>query len=108
MLITFKSKAAGDVLMFGDVAQQLLGVIGKPADGQGIVTVEQLPAAIARLRQAVAQSKAQARPRDEETGSERTPPGGERIVVSLAQRAVPLLELFEHSLKAKTPVTWSS
>ena len=39
MLITFKSKASGDVIMFGDVAKRLMEVMGKSPDNQGIVTV---------------------------------------------------------------------
>jgi hypothetical protein len=33
-------------------------------------------------------------------------PGGQRPYVSLAVRAVPLVELLEYSLKEKTPVVW--
>ena len=59
MLIIFKSKAAGDVMMFGDVAMTLMKIMGKAATERGIVTVEQLPDAIARLKAAVAQDKAE-------------------------------------------------
>mgnify|MGYP000361404418 CR=1 FL=1 len=60
-IVTFKSRAAGDVIMFGKVARVLLEVIGKdPDDARGIVTVAQLPGAIAALRDAVAADKAPA------------------------------------------------
>lgn len=107
MLIVFKSKAAGDVMMFGDVAHTLMEIMGKEPTEKGIVTVEQLPGAIARLKAAVAQDKAEKPVVDhDERLFEKTPEGGKREVVSLARRAVPLIELLEFSLKEKVPVTW--
>jgi hypothetical protein len=107
MLIVFKSKAAGDVMMFGDVAYALMEIMGKPPEAKGIVTVEQLPAAIARLKAAVAQDKAEKPVVDhDERIFEKTPEGGKREYVSLARRAVPLIELLEYSLKEEVPVTW--
>ena len=54
MLVTFKSRAGADVIMFGDAARRLIEVLGKDAgDARGIVTVEQLPSAIARLQSAI-------------------------------------------------------
>lgn len=99
MIVTFKSSASGDVIMFGDVAQRMLEIMGKEAGEKGIVTVEDLPDAIARLHAAIAADKAS--PRAEKAGDD-----GEREFIGLAQRAVPLLELFELSLKKNRPVTW--
>ena len=42
MIVVFKSKASGDVIMFGDVADNMMRAIGKEPTPQGIVTVEQL------------------------------------------------------------------
>ena len=107
MLIIFKSKAAGDVMMFGDVAQSLMEIMGKSPEAKGIVTVEQLPDAIARLKAAVAQDKAEKPVVDhDERVFEKTPEGGKREYVSLARRAVPLIELLDYSLKEEVPVTW--
>lgn len=107
MLIVFKSKAAGDVMMFGDVALKLIEIMGKAPEPKGIVTVAQLPGAIARLKAAVAQDKAERPVVDhDERIFEKTPDGGKREYVSLARRAVPLIELLEYSLKEEVPVTW--
>lgn len=107
MLIVFKSKAAGDVMMFGDVAHTLMEIMGKDPGDKGIVTVEQLPDAIARLKAAVAQNKAEKPVIDhDERVFEKTPEGGKREYVSLARRAVPLIELLEFSLKEGEPVVW--
>ncbi|MEC5398640.1 DUF1840 domain-containing protein [Uliginosibacterium sp. H1] len=106
MLITFQSPAGADVIMFGEIAQQLLQVLGKdPQDRQGIVTEAQLPAAISALQAAIANDRAQARPEPEdEEGEER--PRGMAAPVSLAQRAVPLLDLLGHAQREGKPVTW--
>ena len=107
MLIVFKSPASGDVIMFEKNGKEMLGVLGKdPADAKGIVTVEQLPGAIAAFRTAIEADKAQLAAQAAEAEAEEAeakPSGGG---VSFFQRAVPLLELLERSLKDKVPVTW--
>lgn len=108
MIVIFQSQAAGDVMMFGDVAYKLMEIIGKEAASKGIVTVEQLPDAIARLKAAVSDDKASHAGKQEEDlpAYEEAPDGTKRSYVSLARRAVPLIELLEWSLKKKLPVTW--
>jgi hypothetical protein len=107
-MITFKSDAAADLMMFDDVAEQLLAIIGKTWDKPGIITVEQLPDAIGRLKRAIADNKAQKPPADidDERKIERAPTSGERKFVSLAQRAIPLIQVMERSLERKKPVVW--
>ena len=103
MIVTFKSPASGDVIMFGDVAKRMMQIMGKDATDKGIITVEQLPDAIAGLKAAIAGDKAQrtTAPDDEEPAAK-----GLSAPVSLAQRAIPLLELLEWSLKKSKPVVW--
>ena len=104
MLIIFKSPASGDVIMFQKNGQDMLTVLEKDKDApKGIFTVEQLPEAIARLRAAIEIDKARSRvqPEDDEDPLPGTP-----IPVNFFQRAVPLLELLERSLKDQVPVTW--
>ena len=106
MLIIFKSPASGDVIMFEKNGKEMLSVLGKdPADAKGIITVDQLPGAITTLRGAIDADKArlaESAPATEEDGDAKPAGGG----VSFFQRAVPLLELLERSLKDKVPVTW--
>ena len=72
MLIIFKSPASGDVIMFEKNGKEMLSVLGKdPADAKGIVTVEQLPGAIAAVRAAIDADKtrlAESAPATEEIG----------------------------------------
>ncbi len=116
VIITFQSKASGDVIMFGDVAHHMMKLMGKDITAQGIVTVEQLPDAIARLRAAIVQDKETHQRRvaeasDQQKGAfDASPVSPEASsssgAVSLTQRAIPLLELLERSLRRKTPVLW--
>lgn len=106
MIITFKSKAAGDVIQFGEVAKRLLGIMGKdPESTTGIITVEQLPDALERLKAAVAAERVElaGKPREQDEEDERQ--GGPRAI-TLSQRALPLIELMEYALRDKVPVTW--
>ncbi len=123
MIVIFQSKASGDVIMFGDVAHALMRIMGKEATPQGIVTVEQLPDAIARLRAAMIQDKEQRaqHPQDEnDRGNQNNSPGltpaafpassgspeSAQPAINLSQRAFPLLELLEYSLRKRVPVVW--
>jgi Domain of unknown function (DUF1840) len=104
MLVTFKSKAAGDVPMYAEHAQALLAVVGKslePADApRGIITAADVPSALAKLKAAADASRRddKSRPSDDEPG---TP-----ITVSLAQRAFPLIEMLERAAKENRDVVW--
>ncbi|KAA3655460.1 MAG: DUF1840 domain-containing protein [Proteobacteria bacterium] len=107
MLITFKSAAGADVIMLGKAAQSMFVALGKDPDSPtGIVTVEQLPEAIARLKQAIAADKA-ARARDaDDAADDEDAPRGMAAPVSFAQRAWPLLDLLELAQKEGQPVVW--
>jgi len=113
MLITFKSKASGDVLMFGEVAQKLLSIIGKDgSDGKGIITVEQLPEAIRQLRSAIESDKADQLSRPEEAVEDGEAASAEHsgmnAPVELSQRAWPLLKMLEYAQRDGVPVIWES
>lgn len=111
MLTTFTSRADGDVIMFGEVACRILSLLGKdPQDVQGIITVEQLPAAIATLEAAAEQDKRERETAEPETdGDEATEPERSRdISVSFSQRLVPLQTMLQHASRERTPVLWHS
>lgn len=101
-MITFRSEVGPDIMMFDDIAHQMMDLIGKERTDRGVVTVEQLPACIARLKAAGSQDRAQHGDsfHDEDEGSESAPP------VGLSQRVIPLIELMEISLERRKPVTW--
>lgn len=105
-MITFQSEASGDVMMFDEVAHRMMDIIGKEHTQRGVVTVEQLPECIARLKAAIAEDRARARGRPDGEGDGDEEETGVAARVSLAQRALPLLELFERSLAREKPVLW--
>ena len=53
MLITFQSPATPDVVMLRDLAQYLLGLVGKRLDTRGVILHDELPRAISRLKAAI-------------------------------------------------------
>jgi len=101
-MITFRSEVGPDVMMFDEIAHRMMDLLGKERSAQGVVTVEQLPAAIAALKDAIAKDRATHQPQAEENEDE----APASRPVSLAQRALPLVELFEISLARGKPVTW--
>lgn len=109
MLITFRSKADADVIMFGAVGQAMIAALGKdPADHQGIITEAQLPGAIERLLGAVAESK-ESTPRDdpdEERAREAQYPSEPET--PFFKRAVPLLDMLRRAERAGEAVVWES
>jgi hypothetical protein len=107
-IVIFKSAACADVIYFSDVAKRMMELMGKDVADQGIVTVEQLPAAIAQLKAAIEADKAAHRQQiqEEEPGTEADGKGGTRPRVTLTQRALPLLSILEESLKEQKPVVW--
>ncbi len=113
MLVTFKSNASADVIMFGDIAKRLITLLGKdPDDGKGIVTVEQIPEAIARLKAAIEEDRQRqaelerGRTEDDDEADKEAGRSGMNAPVGLAQRAWPLLNMLEESQREGTPVVW--
>ena len=108
MLITFKSTASNDVLMFDTAAKDFLRCIGKaPDETTGIITVGQLPAAIDSVRAAIAADKAKPLAAVENAGKEVAGADDEHDErVGFGQRAVPMLELMERALAEGAPVVW--
>lgn len=109
MIYKFKSKAASDVIMMGPNGDQVLRLIGREPSAKGIIEVADMPAVVAALRAAVeeedARRQAAAEP-DADTDTDDTPRGSREGVVTLRQRAWPLIEMIERSQRAGVPVVW--
>ena len=103
MLYTFKSPAAANLLMHEKNGAQILTIIGKELLPQGIITVAQIPDAIAALEAEVAsEDAALAQPEDGPT-----PQDEEQVDhVQLSQRALPFIELLQRSADAGEAVVW--
>ena len=96
MLYKFKSKDAGNVIMLEANGRRVLEIIGKHAGPKGIILPEEMPAAIAALKAAIALEDAG----DEQVG---TVPGD---ALGLHQRALPFIDMLERNHKAGHEVVW--
>jgi hypothetical protein len=96
VLVRFDSKA-GTLTTFGEVAVNLLKIMGQSGSIPGAILAQDIPAAVERLRRAVGQQP-EARP---QTNSDDGEPA-----VNLSQRAFPVIELLERAAKIGADVIW--
>jgi hypothetical protein len=102
MLVTFTCKAYADITMFGDVALAMLKMMGHSETVPGAILAEDVPAALERLKRAidaVEATPAQRVSRPQDDDSDEQP-------VSLAHRALPLIELLAAAARENCDVMW--
>lgn len=112
MLITFKSKAAADVLMYEEHAKRILDLLHKDAK-RGVITAAESGNAVATLEAEIAGSKAH-HPSEElerdvaaHNGAGGDDHDHEKMqFVSFATRAYPLLEMLRAAQQEQQPVVW--
>jgi hypothetical protein len=97
MLIKFQSENHGDFVMFSEIAEQLLKMMGMSGKLEGAVSAEEVPEALARLERAVAPYKGQ-----EDADDSRD----EEPTVGLATRAVPLIDMLRVAKENNGYVMW--
>lgn len=112
MLVTFKSKAAADVLMYEQHAKRILDLLHKDAT-RGVITVAELDNALALLERVLAESRNQSPAESLHHGAAKHPGEADEEhdpahaeYVSLATRAYPLLDMLREAKKAGVNVTW--
>ncbi|MGZ4960304.1 MAG: DUF1840 domain-containing protein [Methylomonas sp.] len=98
LLVTFTTDAYADTIMFGDVALELLKMMGHSATVPGAILAEDVPAYLSRLKAAVDAKKALPPPVE---SKDVDGPG-----VSVAHRALPLINLLAAAAKAESDVMW--
>lgn len=106
MLYRFKSQATSDIVMLEANARQLLEIIGKAAGPTGIVTVDQIPAAVTALESAVQNDAAQNKHNHDALNVEDHDEKAVREHVGLHQRATPLIEMLKRSGAEGKDVVW--
>ena len=102
MLVTFSCPAYADITMFGNVAVRLLKLMGHSGAVPGALLAEDVEAALARLEAAVEADEQLPQPDESVQGEDDEP------AVSLAHRALPLIELLRAAAKAKCNLMWDS
>ncbi|MDF1484945.1 DUF1840 domain-containing protein [Ramlibacter sp. H39-3-26] len=104
MLFKFKSQAVADVIMLDADGREMLKIIGKEPSPTGIVTVAQVPAAIAAIEAAVVRDEA--RPPDADDDAQGEEDDERSNGIRLRQRAVPFIDLLRRSAAAGKDVVW--
>ncbi|MDR7121025.1 DUF1840 domain-containing protein [Rheinheimera soli] len=102
MLITFKSIAAAPVQMFGNVALQLLELMGRLPKAPGALFAEDVAEALALLQQGLSELEAQEQAELPEESDIKEKPA----VIPLKHRAVPLIALLQAAIREKKGVSW--
>ena len=97
MLVTFTTDAYADITMFGDVALTMLKMMEHSATVPGAILAADIPAALSRLTAAIDAVKAQPPVADKNADE---PP------VSMANRALPLINLLAAAAKTESDVMW--
>lgn len=102
MLVTFRTKAYANVTMFGNVALEMIKMMGHSETVPGAITAENVPKALEQFKTAVALEKNKPDPEDVDTDDE----DDAEPQVSIATRALPLLELLTAAAKDQCDVMW--
>lgn len=101
MLVTFKTSGHADIIMFGDIAKQLLKMMGHSGTVPSAMVADEVPAALDRLRHAV-----EAKRTDETQKPQDNAEQADDQSVSLRYRALPLIELLSAAARKRCDVMW--
>lgn len=103
MLVKFISSETGELMMFADMAAQLLRAVGKETLRRGTFTRDEMLPAAKLLREAVARGEASAGKADDDDDGKDAP-------VALGPRAWPLIDMLERSSKggAHANIVWEA
>lgn len=97
MLVTFKTENYPDITMFGDVALGMLKMMGHSVTVPGAIRAEDVPAALSRLTAAIEAEKPSPVLPDKDA---------DEPVISIAHRALPLINLLAAAAESKSYVMW--
>jgi len=101
MLVTFESKV-GRVTMFGDIAVQLIRMMGRTGTVPSALLAQDVPEALANLKRGLEEAgdaNVEATPEEEDDKPGKAP-------LSLRVRAFPLIKLLEDSARQECDVLW--
>ncbi|MDZ7803137.1 DUF1840 domain-containing protein [Thiohalophilus sp.] len=101
MLVTFTTDAYADITMFGNDALALLKMMGHSATVPGAILAADVPAALSQLTAAIEAEKVSAPLKTKNNDKDDDEPE-----VSMAHRAMPLIDLLAAAAKANVNVMW--
>ncbi|KTC87800.1 DUF1840 domain-containing protein [Legionella drozanskii] len=99
MLVTFSCDAYENITMFGDVAKRLLSIMGHSGTVPGAIVAKEIPDALSRLEKGVSQKQTPPVKGQSEEEDDEQP-------VSLANRALPLINMLKAASKQQCNVMW--
>ncbi|WP_425641668.1 DUF1840 domain-containing protein [Marinomonas gallaica] len=101
MLMTFQCNASADITMFGSVGLKMVTMMGQPETKSGAIKAENIPHALEQLKAAVTHEKENDQSMKSNNNAEQEEP-----TVSLATRAVPLIEMLNAAIQEDCPIMW--
>jgi len=105
MLYTFRSKAAGEVIMTGPIGDEVLRIIGKEPASRGVIEPAMMPAAILAIGEAIAHEEAEP-PQSEADSTEEDADRLRDERVTLRQRAWPFVEMLKRAHAEHAEILW--
>lgn len=106
MLITFKCRAAPDVVMLENLAQYLVGIVGKSLGQRGVITHDELEGAIAKLEAAIVVDKREIAEHEGHFHEGEDGHEHHELPIGLAQRAYPFLDMLREAHRENADVLW--
>ncbi|EGR0767605.1 TPA: DUF1840 domain-containing protein [Vibrio parahaemolyticus] len=107
MLITFRCRSYANVTMFGDIALEMIKMMGHSGTVPGSISAQDVPDALSKLNSALSAKNAaeENRPTDVDVDEEEEQA---EQAVSLGRRAFPLIELLKSAIKEECEVMWDN
>lgn len=109
MIVTFKTKASGNLIYFKDVAIKLLALMGRDDKVPSALFAEDVPAALTKLQQelaAIAIEEQEKAKQHDASADPHAQSGASKAYISLNVRAKPLLEMLQKAEKKRCEVQW--
>jgi len=97
MLVTFSTKYHADIIMFGDIGEAMLKMMGQSGTVPSAILADDVAAALANLKAALSKVGDEAMPEGEEE---------DESPVSISKRAIPLIDLLTVAVKEGSDVMW--
>ncbi|EIA1494298.1 DUF1840 domain-containing protein [Vibrio parahaemolyticus] len=107
MLITFRCRSYANVTMFGDIALEMIKMMGHSGTVPGSISAQDVPDALSKLTSALSAKNAAEEnlPTDVDVDEEEEQA---EPAVSLGRRAFPLIELLKSAVKEECEVMWDN
>ncbi|MBM4844685.1 DUF1840 domain-containing protein [Vibrio parahaemolyticus] len=107
MLITFRCRSYANVTMFGDIALEMIKMMGHSGTVPGSISAQDVPDALSKLTSALSAKNAAEEnlPTDVDVDEEEEQA---EPAVSSGRRAFPLIELLKSAIKEECEVMWDN